>query len=267
MPAAPTGPSFSKMRGGRPEPRTGVALRGARPPVLLAPAVRKAILQRMLYLRSASVERVATLAHASPETIRELRHEILHSDFPHQMVGRGAGLALTRELPQAALLYLLVRALRPQRVLETGVRPGYSTAWVLAALDANREGELYSIGPGTTAGRASGVPAGSVGELVPPALRGRWTLFLGNSTDRLVDVLAQIGPIDLFFSDNGPDLDRSQFELRKAWTAMAPGGIVVAHHIDANPAWAEFCHWQGQSTQLLDAGPPPMGALAVGPRQ
>ena len=42
-------------------------------------------------------------------------------------------------------LYLLVRAAQPQRVIETGVLYGASSAAILAALKHNGQGELYSI--------------------------------------------------------------------------------------------------------------------------
>jgi predicted O-methyltransferase YrrM len=217
----------------------------------------------MLMFRQASLDRIGSLTKASPEEVRKLRQELSLSDLPERLLRRGAGLAFTRELPQAALLYLLVRAARPHRVVETGVRPGYSTSWILAALEKNGTGELFSIGPGTLAGRAAGVPMNIVGEFVPPSLRSRWTLVLGNSTDRLAEVLASAGPIDLFFSDNGPDPTRTKFELRKAWSAMTPGGLVLAHHVDANSAWADFCQWRGLPNQVFDPGPPPMGAISV----
>jgi len=111
--------------------------------------------------------------------------------------------------------------------------------------------------------RASGVPAGEVGQLVAPALRARWTLVLGNSTERLEEILRTASPVGLFFYDNGPDVDRARFELRKAWGALAPSAVLLAHHTDANSAWGEFCQWQGVAPQMLDAGPPPMGALSV----
>lgn len=45
---------------------------------------------------------------------------------------------------EGKLLYALVRALKPGRVLEIGVREGASTAHLLAALTANGNGELHS---------------------------------------------------------------------------------------------------------------------------
>lgn len=217
----------------------------------------------MLLFRQASLERISRLTGASAPELQRFRRELLGSNLPDTLLDRGAGVAFTRELPQGALLYLVVRAARPTRVVETGVRPGYSTAWILAALDANAQGELTSLGPGPTTGRASGVRDVSVGQFVPPSLRTRWTLALGNSEDRLREILANSNGVDLFFYDNGPVASRARFELRAAWEALSPRGILLAHHIEANSAWADFCRNQGVASQLLDPGPPPMGALAV----
>ena len=148
----------------------------------------------MLFFRQAALDRISALTGATPAELRRFRQELSEGSLPDQLLRRGANLAITRELPQGSLLYLLVRALRPGRVVETGIRPGYSTAWMLAALEANGSGELLSLGPGTVAGRASGVPAGEVGQLVAPALRARWTLVLGNSTERLEEILADREP-------------------------------------------------------------------------
>lgn len=234
-----------------------------RPRSLLSAAARKAIRQRMLMLRQAALDRIVALTGVSPPDLQRLRRDLRESELPDILVQRGAGMAFTRELPQGALLYLIVRATRPRVILETGVRPGYSTAWILAALDANGFGSLTSLGPGPTAGRSSGVREYGVGQLVPPSLRSRWTLALGNTPERLRELLATARPVDLFFSDNGPDVARARFELRAAWESLAPQGILLTHHVDANPAWSDFCTLQGLPPQMLDPGPPPMGALAV----
>ncbi len=256
-PSLPAGP----MADGETVPRLGVASR----PAVISPAARKAIRQRMLFLRSASLEKVRRLTGASSEQLQAYHRELRSGELADVLLRRGAGLAFTRELPQGALLYLLVRAARPDRVVETGVRPGYSTAWILAALGAADHGQLVSLGPGPTTGRSNGVQNASVGQLVPPALRARWTLALGNSEGRLREILATSSSIDLFLYDNGPDAARARFELRAAWDVLSPKGILLAHRIDASPAWAEFCSLQGLPTQVLDPGPPPMGALGVRP--
>jgi hypothetical protein len=237
--------------------------RTERPRSLLSPAARKAVRQRMLLFRQAALDRIVTLTGVSEAELQVYRRELRESDLTEVLVQRGAGLAFTQELPQAALLYLLVRAARPLRVLETGVRPGYSTAWILAALEANGAGALTSLGPGPTAGRLRGVHDYGVGQLVPPSLRSRWTLALGNTEDRLRELVAELRPVDLFFSDNGPDVARTRSELHAAWEALAPAGLLVAHHVEASSAWSDFCRLQGLATQILDPGPPPMGALAM----
>ena len=179
------------------------------------------------------------------------------------LIQRGAGVPFTQEFPQAGLLYLLVRSQRPRKVIETGVRPGYTTAWILAALEANGEGMLHSLGPGPTGHRIQSVRDVTVGQFVPPPLRGRWTLVLGNSEDNLRNLLAELQPVDLFLSDNGPDADRARFELHAAWAGLSPNGILLAHHVDANPAWSDFCRAQGVGEQILDPGPPRLGAMGV----
>ncbi len=234
-----------------------------RRPALLSPAARKAIRQRMLLFRQTSLDRIERLTGGAPADLQRYRRELKESDLPDLLIQRGAGIAFTQELPQGGLLYLLVRALHPDRVLETGVRPGYSTAWILAALAANNSGSLTSLGPGPTAGRGSAVRNVGVGQFVPPSLRSRWTLALGNTEDRLRELLDASHGIDLFFYDNGPDADRARFELHAAWEALSPRGVLLAHHVEANGAWNDFCRLQGVPPQILDAGPPPLGALGM----
>jgi hypothetical protein len=246
-------------------PGSGVPSRDVadRTPFLLTPAARKDLRNRMLLFRQTGLDRIAALTGAGENELRRYRRELSDSDLSDRLLQRGASLAYTRELPQAALLYLLVRAARPQRVVETGVGPGYSSTWILAGLEANGSGELFSLGPGSPHGRSRGLGPLTVGTFVPLALRHRWTLVLGNTEERLADIVRPEHGTDLFFSDNGPDPDRARFELHHAWDALAPNGLLLAHHVDSNPGWGDFCRAQGLPLQVLDPGPPALGALSV----
>jgi predicted O-methyltransferase YrrM len=217
----------------------------------------------MLLLRQASLDRVAALTGVGPVEIKEFRRSLTASDLPDTLIQRGAGLPFTQEFPHGALLYVLVRALRPDRVVETGVRPGYTTTWILAALEANGHGSLSSLGPGPVAHRLQNVRDVTVGQFVPPSLRGRWTLVLGNTEDNLRKLLEEQTPLDLFLYDNGAEAARARFELHTAWSALSSQGILVAHRIDANPVWSDFCRAQGMAEQVLDPGPPRLGGISL----
>ncbi|HEV2448809.1 MAG TPA: class I SAM-dependent methyltransferase [Thermoplasmata archaeon] len=253
-------------REGAPEaapPSVPALLRNRGPPVLLRPAARKEMLRRMQQLHRHALDQVAALTGASTEALHRFRRELEASGLAESLVERGAGPAFADEFPQGALLYLLVRALGPNRVVETGVHPGYTSSWILSALDANGSGSLTSLGPGSVRGRAAGIRETTVGQLIAPRLRSRWTLVLGNSEENLRAILADGGAVDLFLYDNGPDADRARFELRTAWGSLSSHGILLAHHSDATPVWAEMCSRQGLPPQLLDSGPPPLGALSM----
>ncbi|MHB8351873.1 MAG: O-methyltransferase [Thermoplasmata archaeon] len=234
-------------------------------PVLLRPAARKAIVRRMLLVRHAALARLSGLTGVPSAELLTYRHELTADGTLEQILDRGAGAPFVSELPQGVLLYLLVRALKPRRIVETGMRPGYSTAWLLAGLKANGTGELTSLGPGSGVGRSPGVEKVGVGQFVAPSLRAAWTLELGTTPGHLDRVLASGGPAEMIFLDNGPDAERTRGEIRAAWRALAPGGLLLAHRVAASTVWEQFCRQQGLTPQILDAGPPPMGALSLRP--
>jgi len=150
-------------------------------------------------------------------------------------------------LMQAPLLYVLVRALGPKRVVETGISSGYSARLILEALERNGDGHLDSIGidvfgltrrPGDSAGE---LEDRHVGWLVPDGLRHRWTLHLGRSEERL-PALAVPGSrnLDLFVHDSLHQYATMRWEYATALPAMPSGALLCSHDVHANRAWPEF---------------------------
>ncbi len=95
--------------------------------------------------------------------------------------------------------YAIVRALKPLRVVETGMHDGLGSTVLLAALERNGEGHLTSIDPKP-----------GTGWLVPERLRPRWSRVRATS----YEALPQAGKIDLFVHDSlhTPECERWELE-------------------------------------------------------
>lgn len=144
------------------------------------------------------------------------------------------------------LIYVLVRHARPEVVVETGVGPGGTTAFILLALHHNGKGKLYSIDlPGNdaviypTLGKAFNVhiPEGlQVGWLVAPWLKDRWELTLGDSRERLPEVLRAVGRVDIFMHDSLHTDEHVMMEFEAVLPSMNETGILLCD--DVKPSWS-----------------------------
>ena len=136
------------------------------------------------------------------------------------------------------ILYALCRSLNPHTLVETGVFSGISSAYILYAMQENGLGHLYSIDlPDpflSTYGKEPGFA-------VPDALRERWSLHLGSSSDLLEPLLDKLGSIDFFFHDSLNTYENMMFELSVSWKYLRQGGIVISDNIDDNKAFRDFC--------------------------
>ena len=134
-------------------------------------------------------------------------------------------------------LYAMVRALRPDHVIETGVSSGVSSAHILLALRRNRRGTLHSIDfPTAQRGarfsrRDSPValpPGRRTGWVVPPELRRGWDLRIGPSEKLLVPLVAETPTVGLFLHDSRHTPRHLAFELDTIAPRLEPGSIVLA---------------------------------------
>lgn len=147
------------------------------------------------------------------------------------------------------LLFALVRNFRPERLLETGVAHGISSAYILSALRANGSGHLDSIDLPTYDPKGFVDSSGHLdpihipkdkqpGWRIPDPLRDRWTLHLGDARNFLQAWDA--GPVDLFFHDSDHGYPNMKWEFDWAWSHLRPGGWLVSDDIRRNAAWDEF---------------------------
>ena len=133
------------------------------------------------------------------------------------------------------LAYLIVRASKPQFVVETGVANGLTTWAVLQALEHNSYGQLYSVDPCRIESRG-----GETGYLVPRSLRHRWTLLPGRSKRELPQLLDRIGAPDVFVHDSLHTYRNVLFELTEVLRRDSPGRrFVIADDVEANTAFVD----------------------------
>ena len=148
-------------------------------------------------------------------------------------------------LSEALELYVIVRAVKPRVLVETGVASGLSSAYILRGLDANGAGVLHSIDlPNVQQG--SVLPGGrEPGWVVPQSLRQRWTLHLGDARLLLPEVLETLGRIDVFLHDSDHSYEHMLFEFEQAYRNLAHGGLLLSDDAHLHAAWGDFCARRG----------------------
>ena len=140
----------------------------------------------------------------------------------------------------------VVTLTRPDSVVETGVAMGMTSAVILAALEANGTGRLFSVDlPALQAKTAD-----FVGRAVPDSLAERWTLELGPSRHVLPDVAARAAPIDVFLHDADHSHAGQLEEYRTIWPHLRSGGVLISDDV-RGPAFLEFAHEVGAEPHLV----------------
>ena len=156
---------------------------------------------------------------------------------------------LEHKLPnKAQILYFLIRNTKPNIIVETGVAAGESTGLILQALKDNRKGMLYSIDLpfqwyiyGSHKLHLDSLPAGKEsGFLIPGELKKRWKLILGNTHERLPNLLKQLGEIDIFFHDSEHTYETMFFEYQTNWRYIKKGGFLLSDDISYTKAFKNF---------------------------
>jgi predicted O-methyltransferase YrrM len=132
-----------------------------------------------------------------------------------------------------ALLFTLVRNLRPEYVIEIGTYQASTTEAVCRALCANSRGEIHTIDPF----RPHHLP--QILRKWPLELRDRAHFHEANSMDFYAEAMKQGLRSELIFIDGNHDFEFAHFDLECAARLLRPGGFVVVDNIgQAGPFFA-----------------------------
>jgi predicted O-methyltransferase YrrM len=167
-------------------------------------------------------------------------NEIAQSDRLQQVEKRMKELPYSGTFRGGPELYVLVRGAHPGKLVETGVGLGYSSAYILEALAQNHVGALVSVDL-PNSDRSWKLPTGEApGSLVPPEVRDRWDLKLGDTRRLLPQVLNEAGTLDFFFHDSEHTYETMMFEYREAFARLPAGGLLVSDDTMWNAAMLDF---------------------------
>ena len=204
---------------------------------------------------------IKNLTNADSAKIQGYLSEILEDkEFHDAIVKRGDSAGenkpfslkvLAMDTTSCLALYVLCRTTKPAIFVETGVASGMSSSYILRAMNRNKSGKLYSIDVPwhTVTHNWKAAPAEDLipkpiemlsGWLIPDNLRDRWDLTLGRTSDKLPELLKQLGAVDIFFHDSEHTYDNMVWEFQTVWPAIKPGGKLLAHNVDKNTAFADF---------------------------
>jgi len=144
-------------------------------------------------------------------------------------------------------LYFLVRELKPEIVIETGVHRGVSSLFILQAMEDNNKGTLYSIDlpfaeyeTDTKGPTKSFLPLEKVGVCVNKELRKRWNLILGDSKKELPKLISSIKSLDIFLHDSKHTYEHMLWEFETIWPALKENGILISDDINWCNAFDDF---------------------------
>jgi len=127
----------------------------------------------------------------------------------------------------------IIRATKPQRMLEIGVFNGGSSMLMLNAVKNNSDAHLYSVDYAETVpyGMNKGKKIGWAVPLYTPELTAQWSLFLGGHVAEFIDKISRGGGLDLCFFDAAHILPGEILDFLIVLPYMKQSGIIIQHDV------------------------------------
>ena len=146
--------------------------------------------------------------------------------------------------PWAAILYPIIRIIKPNVVVETGVNLGLTSAVILTALEHNhQESKLFSIDDPIIKETPYSVTKEELkvmnekrveylkkygGYYVPQNLKKNWEMIWGRTEEKLPDLVSKLDGIDLSVHDGGAKYYEKKMEFDTIYPKLKKGGLLIS---------------------------------------
>ncbi|MGB0390742.1 MAG: class I SAM-dependent methyltransferase [Salibacteraceae bacterium] len=154
-------------------------------------------------------------------------------------------------------LYCSIRALKPLKIIETGIAHGSSSWVILNAINKNKQGRLYSLDlPNNDTNFAYNLEGKQLktGWLVPNELTKNWSMIFGDTKETLPKLLEELNSIDYFFHDSDHSYQHMSFEFKTVFPFLAKEGLISSDDINKNLAFQDFVSDKKMNTILFTKG-------------
>ena len=157
-------------------------------------------------------------------------------------------------------LYFLVRFHRPDTVVETGVAAGFSSYAILAAMNVNNQGTLYSSD--FPYFRLKN-PEQYIGYVVPNELKTRWRLFTRGDRRNIKQITEKLTTVDLLHYDSDKSYSGREFVLSALTKVMSKNPIVMMDDIQDNLFFRDFVTKQRLQYHIFEFGGKYVGVIGI----
>ena len=134
------------------------------------------------------------------------------------------------------LLYCLVKKTQPDLIVETGVANGFSSSYLLLALNSINKGKLISIDylfmPWHT--------RQMVGRAIPSRLTNRHELIFGKAMLEIKKLIKKNPEFDIFIHDSSHVYKHMMEEYEIAWDQIKDRGYLLSDDVSQNDAFLDF---------------------------
>lgn len=125
---------------------------------------------------------------------------------------------------------------QPKIVVETGVANGFSSSYILLALNRTNQGKLISIDNLFLPWHRKD----KVGLAIPKNLKSQQTLIFGNASEKLKTILNKEGKVDIFIHDSSHTYQNMMKEFHIVWPHIQKGGFLLSDDVDQHDAFLDF---------------------------
>ena len=218
--------------------------------------------QKVMLERNLLIKNLSKFMKVNYSDLKKLDEELFNSDFMKYVHSqkkevRGIKLGSLSYRTLAPIIYLICRIMKPKVVVETGVASGFSSSFILKALQENSMGKLYSIDLPVKSWKENDTREyicrpndKDVGWLVPNNLKDRWELIIGNSNEKLKPLLDKLQSVDIFLHDSDHHYKYMLWEYQTVWSYIRKGGLLLSDDVDRHEAFNEFTA-QKNSSKLI----------------